>query len=71
MASFTDHYNAIYAERFLWKLKNGKDYWDFNDSLLCKPAFSTISRPFFFLLETHKHIQKKRLTLKGKLQTTN
>ena len=41
MVSFTDHYNAIFIDRLPSKTKTGKDSWYFNNSLLCKPEFSS------------------------------
>ena len=51
MVSFTDHYNAIFIDRFPSKTKIGKDSWCFNNSLLYKPEFF---KTFLFLLETQK-----------------
>ena len=53
MISFTDHYNAIPIDRFPSKTKIGKDSWYFNNSLLCKPEFSSATKNSF-LFETHK-----------------
>ena len=47
MVSFTDHYNAIFIDRFSSKTKIGKDSWYFNNSLLCKPEFSLTTKTFF------------------------
>ena len=52
MVSFTDHYNAIFIDRFPSKTKIGKDSWYFNNSLLCKPEFSLTTKTFLFLLKT-------------------
>ena len=41
MVSFTYHYNAIFIDRFTSQTKIGKDSWYFNNSLLCKPEFSS------------------------------
>ena len=49
MVSFTDHYNAIFIDRFPSKTKIGKDSWYFNNSLLCKPKFSLTTKTFFSL----------------------
>ena len=49
MVSFTDHYNAIFIDRFPSKTKIGKDSWYFNNSLLCKPEFSLTTKTFFSL----------------------
>ena len=54
MVSFTDHYNAIFIDRFPSKTKIGKDSWYFNNSLLCKPEFSLIT-DFLFFIENTKH----------------
>ena len=42
MVSFTDHNNAVFIDRFSSKTKIGKDSWYFNNSLLCKPEFSSL-----------------------------
>ena len=52
MIAFTDHYYAIYINRFPSKTKTGKDSWYFNNSLLCKPEFSLTTKTFLFLLKT-------------------
>ena len=54
MVSFTDHYNATFIDRFLSKIKIGKDSWYLNNSLLCKTEFSSTSKTYCFLLETQK-----------------
>ena len=54
MVSFTDHYNAIYIGRLPSKNKIVKDLWCFNNSLLCKPEFSSATKTFIFLLKTQK-----------------
>ena len=48
IASFTDHYNAIFIDRFPSKTKIGKNSWYFNNSLLCKPEFSLTTMTFLF-----------------------
>ena len=48
MVSFTDHYNAIFIDRFPSKTKIGKDSWYFNNSPLCKPEFSLTTDFSFF-----------------------
>ena len=52
MVSFTDHYNAIFIDRFSSKTKIGKDSWYFNNSYLCKPEFTLTTETFLFLLKT-------------------
>ena len=47
MVSFTNHYNAIFVGRFPSQTKIGKDSWYFNNSLLCKPEFSSTTNTFF------------------------
>ena len=51
---FTDLYNAIFIDRFPSKTKIGKDSWYFNNSLLCNPELSSISKSFLFLLKAQK-----------------
>ena len=48
MISFTDHYNAIFIDRFPSQTKIGKDSWYFNNSLLCKPKFSSTTKTFCY-----------------------
>ena len=55
MISFTDHYNAIFIDRFPSKTKIGKDSWYLNNSLLCKPEFSLTTKTFYFLIKNTKH----------------
>ena len=57
MVSFTNHYNAISIDRLPSKTKIGKDSWYFNNSLLCKPEFSsaTTNFLFFFIKITQKN----------------
>ena len=59
MVSFTDHYNAIFIDRFPSKTKIGKDSWCFNNSLLYKPEFF---KTFLFLLETQKTTTLQQVT---------
>ena len=47
MVSFTYHYHAISIDRFPSQTKIGKDSWYFNNSLLCKPDFSSTTYKFF------------------------
>ena len=54
MVSFTDHYNAIFIDRFPSKTKIGKDSWYFNNSPLCKPEFS-LTTDFSFFIKNTKH----------------
>ena len=53
MVSFTDHYNAIFIDRFSSQTKIGKDSWYFNNSLICKAEFSS-TRKTFFIKNTKK-----------------
>ena len=48
IASVTDHYNAVFIDRFPLKIKIVKNSWYFNNSLLCKPEFSSTSKTFLF-----------------------
>ena len=41
MVSFTDHCNAISTDRLASTTKIGKGLWCFNNSILCKPEFSS------------------------------
>ena len=54
MVSFTDHYNAISIDRLPSKTKIGKVSWNFNNSVLCKPEFSSATKTFLFLLKNKK-----------------
>ena len=57
MVSFTDYYNVISLDRLPSKTKIRKNSWYFNNSLLCKPEFSSVTRTFlFFLLKTQKKL---------------
>ena len=47
MVSFTDHYNVISIDRLPSKTKIGKDSRCFNNSLLCKPEFSSAAISFY------------------------
>ena len=47
MVSFTDHYKSIFIDKFHSETKFGKYLWYFNNSLLCKPEFSSTSKTFF------------------------
>ena len=62
MVSFTDHYNAIFIDRFSWKAKIGKDSWYFNNSRLCKPEFSLTTKTFLFLLKTQNITTLQQVT---------
>ena len=62
MISFTDHYNAIFIDRFPSKTKIGKDLWYFNNSLLCKPEFSLTTKNFLLLLKTQSTITLQQVT---------
>ena len=46
MVSFADHYNAISIDRLPSKTKIGKGSWCYNNSLLCKPKFSSATISF-------------------------
>ena len=48
VVSFTDHYNAIFIDRFSSQTKIGKDSWYFNNFPLCKPEFSSTTNTFLF-----------------------
>ena len=61
MVSFTDHYNAIFTDRFPSKTEAGKDSWYVNNSLLFKPEFSSTSKTSF-LLETRKTTTLQQVT---------
>ena len=61
MVSFTDHYNAIFTDRFPSKTEAGKDSWYVNNSLLLKPEFSSTSKTSF-LLETRKTTTLQQVT---------
>ena len=52
MVSFTNHYNAVFIDRFPSKTKIGKDSLYFNNSLLCNPKFFLTIKTFLFLLKT-------------------
>ena len=54
MVSFTDYYNAICLGRLPSKTKFGKGYWYFNNSLLCKPEFSSTTRNLLFFIKNTK-----------------
>ena len=54
MVSFTNHYNAIFIDRFPSKMKVGKDSWYFNNSPLYKPEFS-LATDFSFIIKNTKH----------------
>ena len=61
MVSLTDHYNAIFTDRFPSKTEAGKDSWYDNNSLLFKPEFSSTSKTSF-LLETRKTTTLQQVT---------
>ena len=50
MVSFTDHYNAIFIDRFPSKTKIGKDSWYFNNSHLYKLEFCFTTKTLFLLI---------------------
>ena len=54
MVYFTDHYNDIDLDRLPSKSKIGNDQWYFNNSLLCKPEFSSTTKNFLLLLQSQK-----------------
>ena len=58
MVSFTDHHNAIFIDRFSSQTKIGKDSWYFNNSLLCKPEFSSTTNTFFIRNSKNATIQQ-------------
>ena len=55
MVSFTDHYNAIFIDRFLSKTKIGKDSWYFKNSSSCKPEFLLTTTFSFFIKNTKQN----------------
>ena len=55
MVSFTDHYNAIFNDRFPLKTKIVKDSWHFNNSLLCKPEFCLTIKTFLLFIKNTKN----------------
>ena len=56
MVSFIDHYNAIFIDRLPSQIKIGQeDSWYFNNSVLCKPQFSSTTKTFFFIKNTKSH----------------
>ena len=50
--SFTDHHNTISVDRLPSKTKIVKVSWYFNNSLLCKPEFSLVTKTFFLTKKT-------------------
>ena len=48
------NYNAISIERLLWKSEIGKVSWYLNNSLSCKPDFSSATKNLLSLLKTQK-----------------
>ena len=60
MVSFTDHYNAIFIDRFSSKTKTGKDFLYFNNSLFCKSEFPSTSKTFF--IRTHEATTLQQVT---------
>ena len=62
MVSFTDHYNAIFIDRFPSKTKIGKDSWYFNNPFLCKPEFFLTTKTFIFLLKTQNTTTPQQVT---------
>ena len=51
MVSFTDHYFAIFTDKFPAKTKTGKKFWYFNNYLLRKPLLGSspqLQRLLFF-----------------------
>ena len=55
MVSFTDHYNAVFIDRFPSKTKIRKDSWYFKNSLLCKSEFSLTTKSFIIILKNAKY----------------
>ena len=66
MVSFTYHYHAISIDRFPSQTKIGKDSWYFNNSLLCKPDFSSTTYKFFIKNTKKATIQQFSKWLVGK-----
>ena len=60
MVSFTDHYNAIFIDRFSSKTKIVKDSWYFNNSPLCNREFFLTTD--FFLLKTQNTTTLQEVT---------
>ena len=54
MVPSTDHYNAIFIDRFPSKTKIGEDSWYFNSSPLCEPELS-LTTDFSFFIKNIKH----------------
>ena len=61
MVSFTDHYTAIFIDRFPSKTKIGKDSWYFNNSPLRKPELS-LTTDLSFLLKTQNITTLQQVT---------
>ena len=55
MVSFTDHYNAIFIDKFPLKTKAGKDSWYFNNSPSGDPEFP-LTTDFSFFIKNAKYI---------------
>ena len=61
MLCVTDHYNAIFIDRFPWKTKIGKDSWYINNSILCKSELS-LTTGFSLLLKTENATTLQQVT---------
>ena len=48
MVSFTDYFNVVSIDRLPSKNKIRKDWWYFDNSLLCKPKSSSATKTFRF-----------------------
>ena len=62
IVSFSNHYNAIFINRFSSKTKIKKDSWCFNNSLLCKPGFSLTTKSSLFLLKIQNTTTLQQVT---------
>ena len=67
MVFFTDHYNANSINRLPSKTKIGKDPRYFNNSLLCKPEFSSATKIWW---EYTKSCVKENAEIFSKNSTT-
>ena len=62
MVSFTDHYDAIFIDRYPSKAKIGKDSWDFKNSLLCKLDFSLFTKTLLLSVKTQNTTTIQQVT---------
>ena len=54
MIYFSDHYNALFIDKFSSKTKIGKDLWHFNNSLLGKNDFCSTTKNLLAMLKTKR-----------------